>query len=154
MITCIRTNTEDLDFQLLVKELDADLKIRDGDDHAFYSQYNKSDNIKHVIVAYGNDTPVGCGAIKEYTADIMEIKRMYVLPNKRGQGIASIILNELENWADELGYKKCVLETGKKQPEAIRLYTKNGYTLIPNYGQYEGMKNSVCYEKMLRLLYI
>jgi GNAT superfamily N-acetyltransferase len=132
-----------------VKELDADLKIRDGEDHAFYSQYNKSDNIKYVIVAYGNDTPVGCGAIKEYAPDTMEIKRMYVLPSKRGQGIASIILIELENWASELGYKKCVLETGKKQPEAIRLYTKNGYTLIPNYGQYIGMENSVCYEKEL-----
>src|ERR1700677_844354 len=112
MITCVRTNSEDFDFQILVKELDAELKILDGDDHAFYSQYNKSDTIKYVIVAYGSDAPVGCGAIKEYTADTVEIKRMYVLPNKRGQRIASIVLHELENWASELGYKKCVLETG------------------------------------------
>jgi putative acetyltransferase len=149
MITCNRTNSQDLDFQILVKELDADLKIRDGEEHGFYSQFNKTDTIKYVVVAYGDDTPIGCGAIKKYSPDAMEIKRMYVPLHKRGQGIASIILNELENWAVELNYKKCLLETGKKQPEAIRLYTKNGYTLIPNYGQYEGVENSVCFEKEL-----
>ncbi|HTB31063.1 MAG TPA: GNAT family N-acetyltransferase [Bacteroidia bacterium] len=147
MITCIRTNTEDFDFQILVKELDEELSILDGKDHSFYSQYNKIDAIKYIIVAYDNDTPVGCGAIKEYAPDTMEIKRMYVVPHKRGKGIASIILNELENWAQELNYKKCVLETGKRQPDAIALYTKNGYTPIPNYGQYEGVENSVCFGK-------
>jgi len=152
MITCIRTNSEDFDFQILVKELDAELKIRDGEEHGFYSQFNKTDNIKYVIVAYGDEAPVGCGAIKEYTADIMEIKRMYVLPHKRGQGIASIILKELENWSTELNYKKCLLETGKKQPEAIKLYSKNGYKQIPNYGQYAGVENSVCFEKELNTI--
>jgi putative acetyltransferase len=147
MITCIRTNTEDFDFQILVKELDEELSILDGKDHSFYSQYNKIDAIKYIIVAYDNDTPVSCGAIKEYAPDTMEIKRMYVVPHKRGKGIASIILNELENWAQELNYKKCVLETGKRQPDAIALYTKNGYTPIPNYGQYEGVENSVCFGK-------
>lgn len=149
MITCTRTNSEDLDFQILVKELDAELKILDGNDHGFYSQYNKIDAIKYAIVAYDVDTPVGCGAIKEYEPGTLEIKRMYVVPHKRGQGIASIILKELENWAQELGYQKCVLETGKRQPDAIQLYTKNGYTPIPNYGQYEGVENSVCFGKGL-----
>jgi putative acetyltransferase len=150
MITCTRTNSADFDFKLLVKELDAELRVLDGKDHAFYSQYNKIDAIKYAIVAYDDNTPVGCGAIKEYTADTMEIKRMYVPPHKRGQGVASIILKELENWAQELNYKKCVLETGKQQPDAIRLYTKNNYTPIPNYGQYEGVENSVCFGKGLK----
>ncbi|MGP8215774.1 MAG: GNAT family N-acetyltransferase [Bacteroidia bacterium] len=149
MITTIRTDSGNKDFQKLVKELDADLKIRDGNEHAFYSQFNKIDAIKYAIVAYENDTPVGCGAIKQYANDIMEIKRMYVPIDRRGKGIASIVLKELENWARELNYKKCLLETGKKQPEAIGLYVKNGYRQIPNYGQYQDAENSVCFEKEL-----
>ncbi|MBB2144221.1 GNAT family N-acetyltransferase [Pedobacter sp. LMG 31464] len=149
MINCIRTNSENKDFQKLVAELDADLKIRDGEDHSFYAQFNKIDAIKHVIVAYKNETAVGCGAIKAYTQDTMEVKRMFVSPTKRGLGIASTILNELEIWAKELHNKRCVLETGNKQPEAIALYLKSGYQIIPNYGQYEGVENSVCFEKVL-----
>ena len=149
MITCRRTNSEDFDFKILVKELDAELKIVDGTEHGFYSQYNKIDSIKYVIVAYDDNTPVGCGAIKKYSPEAMEIKRMYVVPHKRGLGVATIVLIELENWAKELNYKKCLLETGKRQPDAIALYTKNGYELIPNYGQYEGVENSVCFGKGL-----
>ena len=88
--------------------------------------------------------------MKLFGTDAMEIKRMYVPPEKRGSGIASKVLSELERWAGELSSLRCVLETGKKQPEAIALYTKSGYTRIPNYGQYIGKDNSVCFEKMLR----
>lgn len=150
MITCIRTSSENPDFQKLVKELDADLSIRDGAEHGFYSQFNKIDAIKYAIVAYEDNMPVGCGAIKEYSEETMEVKRMYVPINKRGKGIASIVLKALEKWSVELNYKKCLLETGKKQPEAIRLYTKNGYKIIPNYGQYKGVENSVCFEKEVK----
>jgi putative acetyltransferase len=149
MIHCIRTDSENENFRSLVRELDADLKIRDGEDNAFYSQFNKIDKIKYAIVAFDGEVPVGCGAIKEYTPDMMEIKRMYVPVNRRGQGIASLILKELEDWAAELNYKKCILETGKKQPEAIELYKKNGYRIISNYGQYANVENSVCFEKVL-----
>jgi putative acetyltransferase len=149
MIHFIRTNSENKYFQELVRELDADLKIRDGADHTFYSQFNKIDKIRHAIVAFDNEVPVGCGAIKELSNDSMEVKRMYVPPSKRGTGIATAILKELENWASELKYNKCLLETGKKQPEAIELYKKNGYRIIPNYGQYEHVENSVCFEKIL-----
>jgi hypothetical protein len=58
----------------------------------------------------------------------------------------------LENWAGELSYAKCILETGKRQPEAIGLYKKNGYKLIPNYGQYAEAENSLCFEKELKKL--
>lgn len=150
MINYTRTNSENPDFQNLVKGLDADLKIRDGDDHVFYAQLNKTDNIKHVIVAYDENEPIGCGAIRAYSEDTMEVKRMFVLLNKRGQGIASTILAALENWCGELGFRKCILETGINQPEALRLYEKNGYKRIPNFGKYEGIKNSVCFEKELK----
>jgi len=149
MIQLKRTNSNDKTFQLLVKELDIELAVRDGNEHAFYAQYNKLDLIRHAVVAYFGETPVGCGAIKEFSPEVMEVKRMYVPLKHRGQGIASLVLKELEKWARELGYKKCILETGKKQPEAIRLYEKNGYKSIPNYSQYSGVENSVCYEKAI-----
>lgn len=150
MIKTIRTDSLNPDFIELVKYLDADLAERDGDDHSFYSQFNKVDKIKYVVVAYENDTPLGCGAIKEYTTSIMEIKRMYTTPENRGKGIATKILAELELWATELSNEKCLLETGIRQPEAIALYKKNGYQVIPNYGQYAGVENSVCFEKVLK----
>jgi putative acetyltransferase len=93
--------------------------------------------------------PVGSGAIRELSPDTMEVKRMFVLPDRRGKGIASVILQALETWSTELGYKKCILETGKNQPEAIALYKKRHYKIIPNYGQYQSMDNSVCFEKEL-----
>ncbi len=149
MITTKRTNSANNDFQTLVKALDADLKTRDGEEHDFYNQFNKIDMIQHAVVAYNGEEAVGCGAVKEYSIDIMEVKRMYVPPQHRGKGFATIVLKELENWCRELGYKKCILETGKKQPEAIELYKKNSYHIIPNYGQYENVANSVCFEKDL-----
>jgi GNAT superfamily N-acetyltransferase len=74
---------------------------------------------------------------------------MYTLPGNRGKGIATKILTELEHWAAELSYQKCILETGKRQPDAIWLYQKNGYKVIPSYGKYLAMENSVCFEKEL-----
>lgn len=149
MITLVRTDSESADFAMLVKYLDADLAVRDGDEHAFYSQFNKIDRIRHAVVAYNNSTPVGCGAIKEFSPEAMEVKRMFVRPHARNLGVATKVLGELEKWARELHYKRCVLETGKKQLEAIALYEKNGYCLIANYGQYQGVENSLCFEKML-----
>jgi putative acetyltransferase len=150
MLRLKRTNSDDADFRQLVRLLDADLAVRDGEDHAFYAQFNKVDSIRHAVVIYENDQPVGCGAFKPFDENSVEIKRMYVLPTNRGFGIATAILMELEAWAAELGYTRCVLETGKKQPEAIALYSKSGYTVIPNFGQYAGVENSVCFEKLLK----
>lgn len=150
MTQIIRTDSDNKDFIKLVKHLDVDLAKRDGDDHAFYSQFNKIDKIKYVVVAYVDGQAVGCGAIKEYAPGVMEVKRMYTAPGQRGKGIASKVLAELEAWAAEMSHEKCILETGKKQVEAIRLYEKNGYTIIPNYGQYAGVENSVCFEKNIR----
>ena len=145
----IRTTSDNDDFRRLVSELDKELAIRDGDDHAFYAQYNKLDTIKHAIVAYLDAEAVGCGAIRPFDETAVEVKRMFVPLEHRGRGIAKEVLRELESWAAELSFKRCILETGLKQPEAIALYTKAGYTSIPNYGQYQGMYNSVCFEKRI-----
>ena len=145
----LRTTSKNPDFQKLVKQLDDYLAVMDGDEHAFYHQYNKIDMLKHCVVIFDNDEAVACGAIKAFDEKSMEVKRMFTLPEKRGKGLASKILNELETWAKELGYEKPVLETGKRQTEAVALYNKSGYKVIPNYGQYVGIENSVCFEKEL-----
>ena len=145
----LRTNSENPDFIKLVKLLDKDLAIRDGEDHAFYAQFNKVDSIKYVVVALENQKPLGCGAIKEFDQHTMEIKRMYTSVESRGKGVASLVLEALEQWAKEQEFKQCILETGIKQPEAIGLYEKNGYHLIPNYGQYSDVEDSKCFKKMI-----
>ena len=145
-----KTGAENPDFIQLVKLLDADLAERDGKEHLFYDQYNKIDGIKYVVVAYEMEQPVGCGAIKEYEPETMEIKRMYVIPQSRGKGIAGNILSALENWAAALASEKCILETGRNQPEAIGLYLKSGYKVISNYGQYANVENSVCFQKEVK----
>jgi len=88
--------------------------------------------------------------MKEVNPATMEIKRMYTIPESRGKGLATKVLTQLETWATELSYEKCLLETGKRQPEAIELYRKNGYIIIPNYGQYAGVENSLCFEKTVK----
>ena len=149
-LTLIRTNSDHIDFRKLVVFLDQDLAVRDGDEHAFYAQFNKVDAIKEVVIAYQNETPVACGAIKPLSETAAEIKRMFVHPDYRKQGIAARILTELEIWAAEMGFVQAILETGKKQPEAIALYQKVGYQITPNYGQYAGVDNSVCMAKALK----
>ena len=145
----VRTDAGDPAFRELVIALDKDLAIRDGNEHAFFAQFNTLHDIKHVVVAMDPEIPVGCGAFKPFGDGVVEVKRMYVPPTHRQKGIASHVLGELERWARELGYERCVLETGQKQPEAIALYTKRGYHRIPNYGQYVGVASSVCFEKTL-----
>lgn len=149
MIRYLRTDSGNSDFVELVKLLDADLRIRDGDDHAFYAQFNKTASIRNVIVVYDHEVPVACGAIKAFDQDSMEVKRMYVVESRRRMGLAKGVLAELEKWALELGYKSLVLETGKNQPEALQLYKNTGYHITENYGQYKGVENSVCFRKTL-----
>jgi GNAT superfamily N-acetyltransferase len=148
MITLRRTDSNDDDFKALVELLDQELRILDGDEHAFYAQLNKTYDID-AVVAYINGKPVGSGAIRPFSDEAMEIKRMYTVKEFRGKGVASAIVSELETWTKELGYKKCVLETGRRQPDAIALYKKSGFMEIPNYGKYADVPNSVCFQKLL-----
>lgn len=144
-----RTGSDDKDFIELVRELDKVLMESDGEDHPFYDQFNKLDNIKHVVIAYSDGTAAGCGSIKRYDNVTAEVKRMYVHRQFRSKGIGRKILEELELWAKELNYSECILETGKKQKEAVGLYLNSGYEIIPNYGQYAGAELSICMRKKL-----
>ena len=149
MIALLRTTSDHADFQKLVVQLDAYLQVIDGEDHAFYSQFNKSNLLKNALVAYENNVTVGIGAYKEYDAETIEIKRMFTFPEQRGKGIAKTILTELENWAREENYSIAILETGFELKDAISLYRKMGYQVIENYGQYIGVENSICMKKHL-----
>ena len=148
-LTFTRVTGQNKDFISLVEQLNAELAIIDGDDHDFYNQYNGLEEIHHVVLLYDKDSHIACGAIKKQNDSTMEIKRMYTAPSFRGKGVASKILQELEHWAAELKQKQLVLETGKRQEDAIALYTKNGYKLISNYGPYVGVENSCCFKKEL-----
>jgi GNAT superfamily N-acetyltransferase len=149
MLNIIRTDSTHKDFINLVKHLDAYLAEKDGDEHAFYDQFNKIDHLNNFILACDGELAVACGAIKAFAQGVMEVKRMYTNPDYRGKQIASRVLNELESWAKEMGNSKCILETGIRQVEAIALYQKNGYRRIENYGQYQNVENSICFEKMI-----
>jgi putative acetyltransferase len=144
-----RTNSSNPDFFNLVKELDAFLTIRNGESDDFFSQFNELGNLANVIVLYSEEMPIGCGAIKKYDTETVEVKRMYVQEKYQGKNLGVVILNALEVWAKELGNTRCILETGTMLPEAIRFYEKNNYQRIPNYDQYIGVEESVCFEKLL-----
>ncbi len=145
-----RTTSDDPDFQSLVALLDKDLAVKYGDEQAFYAQFNKIDTIENAVVFSHKGEALGCGAFRAFDNKTVEIKRMFVQPDFRGRGIGDAILKELEQWAAEINYTACILETGKKQPEAIKLYQKTGYIIIPNFGQYANVENSVCMKKSIK----
>ncbi|MEO0312619.1 MAG: putative N-acetyltransferase YsnE [Bacteroidota bacterium] len=149
MVSLNRSNGDDLKFRNLVVLLDQDLAMRNGLKNDFFAKYNKINKIKYAVVAYHSGEAVGCGAFKEFGDDVVEIKRMFVKSEWRGRAIAQEILLELIKWAAELGYKKCVLETGDKMPEAIRLYERNGFERIANYGPYVNETCSFCFGRSL-----
>lgn len=149
MVKIIRTDARNSDFIRLISELDAYLKVTDGDDHEFYNQFNTLEKIKNVVIAYQDEKAIGCGAFRAFDLNTVEIKRMFVKKKYRGTKTASSILKALEDWASETGFKKCILETGDRQIEAIKFYNKSGYIRIANYGQYAQMDNSNCFEKLV-----
>ena len=150
MLTLYRTDAFDPDFVKLVSLLDQELAERDGAEHSFYQQFNHIDHLAHIVLIKENNQAIGCGVIKVMDGQVMEVKRMFVLREMRGRGLASSVLTELETWALELGFRSCRLETGKRQPEAIALYERKGYQRISNYGQYADVMNSICFEKRLK----
>lgn len=106
------------------------------------------------VIAKADGRPVGCGALLPLTEGVGEgvgeIKRMWVEPDARGQGVAQAILYGLESMAAEKGYRTLRLETGIRQPEAIALYARCGYAPIDCWGVYADDPISLCFEKKLR----
>lgn len=148
MLNLVRADSNNEDFKKLTQLFDEFLVEIDGDEKDFFAQYNQI-YLKNVLVCYENDIPLGCGAFKEIEPNTAEIKRMFVVLEGRGKGIASAVLTELENWAKELNCTSAQLETSQKLESAIAMYRKFGYEDIPNYGQYIGVKSSMCMKKIL-----
>jgi len=149
MVTC-KTDNADPFFCHLTTQLDQELHARYDTLQATYDKHNVIDLIATALVGYEDDQAIACACFKKIDTYCVEIKRMFVLPQYRRRGFSSQLLGALEAWAYELGFNEARLETGKAQPEAIALYTKMGYHIIPNYPPYEGMQNSVCMHKLLR----
>jgi len=148
-LTIKRTDSNDADFNTLIRQLDYELWTIMNEVQATYDQFNKVPDLPTVIVAYYNNEPVACGCFKKHNDNTVEIKRMFVVPESRGKDVATTILAELEKWAKELNYTTAVLETGKRMTPANQLYKKNGYSITENYGQYIGLEESVCMKKEL-----
>lgn len=150
MISFQRSNNSNPDFQKFCEELDKEFWIRYPESKQNFEPYNKVNESARIMLAYDGHAAVGCGCFRPVTGlDGIEIKRMYVRPEYRGSGIARRILSELERWAGEEGFSVSILETGIKQPEAIALYSRCGYTQIPNYPPYVDVKESICMKKEL-----
>jgi len=144
-----RTHTDHPDFQLLVSYLDHELWNELDEDQATYDPHNKVPGLSTAVMVYVSGQPAAIGCFKAYDTSTIEIKRMFVRKEFRGKGLSLKVLEELENWALENGYKKAVLETSIHFTIAKNLYKNSGYSVIPNYGPYHGLAESVCMGKEL-----
>lgn len=150
MVEYKRTNGEDANFLTLCEQLSAFLAEVNGEKNSFFVQHNNTDAEMKVILAWEDGRAVGGGAFREVVDGIVEIKRMYVLPTHRKRGIGHGVLHELNHWADEMGMLETVLETHRDLTAAQHMYLGFGYQVIPNYGPYIGVNESVCMGLKLR----
>ncbi|MDO5521092.1 MAG: GNAT family N-acetyltransferase, partial [bacterium] len=144
-------NGESEDFAYLCGKLDENLDELVGKkfQRQQYFKFNTRESIHDVIVIYDGSRPIGCGGYKRYDEQTMEIKRVYLEKEYRGQGLSKELMRRLEARAKIAGYNYAVLETGKPLETAMKLYEAIGYRIVPNYGPYVDMPNSICMEKKL-----
>lgn len=147
----IRTDGKNKDFIENCRLLDIDLDRRVGKKikRDKYKKFNQIDEIQQAIVVYEGNKAVGGGAIRRYNDEDIELKRVFVHAEYQGQGIGSKLVSLLIEWAMELGYKRMILETGELLAESCAVYRKLGFKVIPNYGPYENMPESLCLAKDL-----
>jgi GNAT superfamily N-acetyltransferase len=143
---------DDADAVPLTAALDAESQSRypfDLSKHFRVSPEEFSGDRGAFLLAYVGEEPVGCGAVRLLEAGDAELKRMYVVPRVRGQGVARAVLAALEEEARRLGAKRLILETGNKQVEALALYRREGFVEIPRYEPYVEAQHSICMAKPL-----
>ncbi len=145
------TNGNDRDFLNLCEKLDHYLnRLAGGEEHRqVYVPLNATEGIHDVYVFYNEDIPIACGGFKHHNANTAEIKRVFVDEAHRNKGIGKQVMRLLEAMAKKKGYERLIVETGRDMAGANILYQSLGYTVIPNYGPYECLPNSVCMEKRL-----
>ena len=139
------------DFIQLCHDLDDFLNELVGgeENRTAYIPYNKLDDIHDVIVVYDDNVPIGCAGFKKYNSECAEIKRVFIKKEYRGQGISLKLMELLENLGADKGYGYFILESGEPLVSAMALYKKIGYKVIPNYGQYKDMQDSICMKKRI-----
>jgi GNAT superfamily N-acetyltransferase len=148
-IKVVYTTSDNPDFIFLYNTFDTFLWERYPELKTDYWGNNVIEFNPNVVIIYLNDKPAGCGCFKKYNETAAELKRMFVLPEARGLGIAQQIIKQVENKAIEQGFKMLILETLHKQLEAINLYQKMGYKITENYEPYVGLTNSICMSKSI-----
>lgn len=146
MLIIRKTSVQTSEAILLIQELSEELKKITGSSGRGSFQIEEMENPRSAFfISYLDGEAVGCGAIREYTHDIGEIKRVY--SRIRGQGVGKAIVSALEQEARSLGYTSVVLETRKVNETAVQFYLKNGYTITENYGKYMEKDKSICFAK-------
>lgn len=148
----IRTDGKNKDFIENCRLLDLDLDRRVGRQikREKYQKFNQLDEIREAIVVYADGRAVGGGAIRRYDDENVELKRVFVHSEYQGKGIGSKLVSLLIEWAAELGYRRMILETGELLAESCAVYRKLGFQVIPNYGPYADMSESLCMARDIR----
>jgi GNAT superfamily N-acetyltransferase len=144
-----RSNSLSSEYLKLMQNFDAELRATYGNHQDEADKQNVFEEAINIVLVYHNDKIAGCGGYKPHHENTAEIKRVYVLPEYRGKGLGIGLMNEIEQWAKEGGFKHLILETGDQQHEAIALYRKIGYYDIPKYAPYLDSPVSVCMRKNL-----
>jgi GNAT superfamily N-acetyltransferase len=148
-INVVKTTSENPDFLFLIETFDGFLWERYPELKKDYWGNNLIEFNSNVFLVYLDDKPVASGCFKKYNNDTVELKRMFVLPEARGLGLAQLVIKELETEAKSQGFQTMILETLYKQIEAIGLYQKVGFRIVENYEPYVGLSNSVCMSKSI-----
>lgn len=148
-IKVVKTTSENPDFIFLIRTFDAYLWDRYPELKMDYWGNNLIEFNANVLIVYLDEQPVACGCFKKYNEKTVELKRMFVLPEARGLGLAQLVIKELEAEAKKQGFEVLILETLYKQTEAINLYQKTGFKIVENYEPYVGLLNSVCMSKSI-----
>jgi GNAT superfamily N-acetyltransferase len=152
IIKVVKTTSENPDFISLIEVFDTFLWERYPELKKDYWGNNLIEFNANVILIYLNGKAVASGCFKKYDTNTVELKRMFVLPEARGLGLAQLVLKELEFEAKNQGFACMILETLYKQIEAISLYQKVGFSIVDNYEPYVGLSNSICMSKSINVL--
>lgn len=137
------------DYKRLADALDAYYYTLVGDVQDRYKDVNRPENMNCLIVAYAGDKAVACGAWKHVDEQTAEVKRIYVCPEYRRRGIASALIQTLEDHIACSGYQQALLETARTTGDSHALYFSLGYKEIPYYGSPAGAENCRCFLKEL-----
>ena len=142
-------NNEDFQkFYLKTEEFYSSI-VGGGKNREAFIPYNISESITDVLIASVEGAAVGCAGLKAYSDSDVEIKRVWVDPEFRGNHISTAMMDALEAKAVELGFRRAILQTRPQMEEAVHLYTKRGYVLIDNYPPYDKLDGAICFAKEL-----